>query len=165
MSITYKPTIDSAYYRTLIDRYYRQRPLLLRLPMQFGLLLLALLGFAVWGFGSDAEWKETMVILVLVWPVVTFVGVSTTKWGVLQRLRRKPDFGKDVEMLVSDDGISAGNRRWEWSAYPRSARFPDGILLMRTGAIRWLPDSAIRAGSADEATRLVDSRTALRHIA
>ena len=165
MSITYRPTIDSAYYRTLIDRYYRQRPFLLRLPVQFGLLLIALLGFVVWNPESDPAWKGTLIVLALVWPVVTFLGVSTTKWAILRRLCGKPDFGKNVEMRVSDDGISAGNHHWGWSAYPRSARFPDGILLMRNGAIRWLPDSVILAGSADEATRLVDSRTALRRIA
>jgi hypothetical protein len=40
MDVTYNFRVDATYYRTLIERYYRQRPLLYHLPVQFGLVAL-----------------------------------------------------------------------------------------------------------------------------
>ena len=42
--LVYKFRADAAYYRTIIDRYYGQRVFLLRLPVQYGIVSLAIVG-------------------------------------------------------------------------------------------------------------------------
>ena len=42
--LVYKFRADAAYYRTIIDRYYGQRAFLLRLPVQHGIVSLAIVG-------------------------------------------------------------------------------------------------------------------------
>ena len=169
MDITYRMVVDPAYCHAIIARYYRQRHFLLWLPVQFALPLVPLVGVWIYGQQINASWSTTVGMLLLVWPVVAIACVYVIKWGILQRLRSKDDFGNEVTMVVSEDGISAHGQhvqgKWAWAAYPRSVRFPDGILLLRRGAIRWLPDSAIQTGDAKEATNLVGSNTVLRHIA
>jgi hypothetical protein len=55
--------------------------------------------------------------------------------------------------------------RWRYDVtYARAVRFPDGILLLRKGAIRWLPDRSLETGSVDEAMTLVRSKLPLRVI-
>jgi len=57
MEVTYKFSVDAAYYRTLIGRYYRQRPFLFHLRVQFGFLALIITGAFVLAFDSPPETK------------------------------------------------------------------------------------------------------------
>ena len=70
---------------------------------------------------------------------------------------------------MSADGLVGSGRhvegKWAWAAYPRAVRYPDGIMLLRTGVIRWLPDSALTVGSPVDATTLARSNSALRELA
>ena len=163
MKVSYNFSADAAYYKSVLDRYYRQRPFLFRLPVQFGILALLIAGCLLLMANSIT------LIPLLIGAAVLVTGVLVTKAGILLRLRSKAEFGEDVSVVISDDGVEANGRHtkgtWQWAAYPRSVRFPDGILLIRAGTIRWLPDSAINGGTADEATTLVASKTVLRRIA
>ena len=62
MEVTYKFTIDAAYYRALIERYYEQRPLLFHLRVQFGILaLIVSSGFFV-GIESPLDIKGPVAL-------------------------------------------------------------------------------------------------------
>jgi hypothetical protein len=163
--ITYKFYMDAAYYRTVIDRYYRQRPVLLQLPVQFGFLAALVICVYLWNTASSRAAAE---IALLIGVLILVGGVRLTKLGILRRFKKHADFGSEATVILSSDGLAAsgpnGQRHWAWSAYPRSVRYADGILLSRAGVIRWLPDLAIQQGTPDEATALVASKTALRRV-
>src|SRR5271156_2175459 len=162
--LVYKYRADAAYYRTVIERYYGQRSFLLRLPMQYGILSLAIVG-AFLGF-TGLSTRTAVGIGTLVVIVSTASLIALTKISILWRFKRRPDFGAEATVTVSKEAIVSSGRhaegKWGWQAYPRSVRYPDGILLMRRGVIRWLPDSALQRGTAADATALVKSKTVLK---
>ena len=164
--LVYKYRADAAYYRTVIERYYGQRTFLFRLPMQYGIVSLAIVG-AFLGFkGMSTRIAVGIGFLVVV--ASTMGLVALTKVSILWRFKRRADFGAEVTVTVSKDAIISSGRhaegKWGWQAYPRSVRYPDGILLMRRGVIRWLPDSALQEGTPADATALARSKTVMREI-
>jgi hypothetical protein len=168
MSITYKFDFDDAYCETLIEHYYRQLPWLLHLRVQFSILMgvfaVAWLVFR----GKEASWIE--VLAVVASAVAGVLGcVFVVKRGILAKLKSKRDFGLETIITISDLGLIASGgsfkNKHDWSAYPRAVRFADGILLRRPGVIRWLPDKALQNSCLPEqATKLVSSKTSLRHL-
>lgn len=166
MQIIYRTQVDAAFYRALITRYYRQLPFVLWLPVQFGSLglVVAVLGFwLVSDHALGAIW-----IWVVVGILVSIGGVILTRRGIVSRFKRKADFGTESTVILSEKGIMAhGNQvegKWTWAAYPRAVRFSDGILLLRRGVIRWLPDADIQEGDISSATDLVATKTAMRYV-
>jgi hypothetical protein len=166
MDITYKFTVDATYYRTLIDRFYRQRPLPLRLTTQFGLLAL-IVGVTFIAFAPSFVRFKVWVALAIV-ALVLFGGVALTKWSIYRRLKRRADFGTEAMLTMSGAGLvgsgSKSKGEWSWAAFPRAVRYADGIMLLRRGVIRWLPDSALMVGTPADATALVRSKSALREL-
>jgi hypothetical protein len=167
MAVTYKLTIDKDYYRKLIARYYQQRPFFFQLPVQFGAIALALAASLTFGFGTPS--LEVVSFAASVGTLVYFGGIALTKWGIFQRFRFRADFGTEVTVTMSDTGLPATGRHvegtWTWEAYPKSVRFQDGLMLLRPGVIRWLPDAALIAGTVEEATAAARAKSALREVA
>jgi hypothetical protein len=164
--LVYKFRADAGYYRTIIDRYYGQRPFLFRLPVQYGIVSLVGVGFILW---STDSLSRTAVGIAMITAVLLMLGmVALTKLGILHRFKRRADFGAEEVVTVSENGIAASGHhaqgKWEWPAYPRSVRYPDGILLLRRGVIRWLPDAALQDGTPADATALVKSKTVLKEL-
>jgi hypothetical protein len=164
--LVYKFRADSAYYKTIIDRYYGQRALLLRPAVQYAIVSLAIVGafLAFKGLFTRAAVGIGMVVITL----LTASMVALTKMSVFYRFKRRADFGAEVIMTVSKESISSSGRhaegKWGWQAYPRSVRYPDGILLLRRGVIRWLPDSALQEGTPADATALVKTKTVMKAL-
>lgn len=166
MTITYRILANAAYYKTLMDRYDLQRVRWQKFSFQY--TALGLFIAAVYFLMTPPMTEKSFVYSLAIGAFVAYGSLLITKLGLFWRLSRRPDFGQEHEVVVSEEGITAigahvkGN--WSWPAYPDSVRFPDGILLMRRGAIRWLPDAAIANGDARTATALVASKTTLRHL-
>lgn len=166
MAITYRIRAEAAYYKTTIDRYDQQRPRYLRYSTQYGIagLILAI----IWASMTPPLTEQVIFQSLAIAAIVAIGSVFITKLGILWRFKRRTDFMQEHEVVVSEDGISAVaphvKSSWTWPAYPYSVRFRDGILLMRKGAIRWLPDTAIMDGDASSATTLVASKTTLRRM-
>lgn len=162
--LIYQFRADAAYYRTIIDRYYGQRTFMLRLPVQYGIIALAILGIFLGTRRSPS--RASVGIAVGAALLLTAGMVAATKIGILHRFKRRADFGAETTLTVSREEITSSGRhaqgRWGWQAYPRSVRYPDGILLLRRGVIRWLPDAALQQGTPADATALVKSRTVMR---
>jgi hypothetical protein len=167
MDITYKFSVDAVYYRTLIDRFYQQRPVPLRLTTQFGFLALILGGTFLSVVVAPLGFKVGITLIIVA--LVFFGGVALAKWCVYRRLRRRADFGTEVTLTMSAAGlVGSGPQaegKWSWSAYPRAVRYSDGIMLLRRGVIRWLPDSALLVGTPEDATALTRSKSALHKLA
>ncbi|HEY3849474.1 MAG TPA: hypothetical protein VGL87_00780 [Steroidobacteraceae bacterium] len=167
MNIVYKFSVDAAYYRTLIDRYYQQRSFPFRLTTQFGLLALIFGGTFLSVVGAPFRFKVGIALATAA--LVFFGGVALTKWGVYRRLRRRADFGTEVTVTMSAAGLVGSGAQaegtWNWAAYPRAVRYSDGIMLLRRGVTRWLPDSALVVGTPADATALARSKSALHELA
>jgi hypothetical protein len=164
MEIVYKYRVDAGHYKTIINRYYSQRPLLLRLPVQYGIFAILLIGLFLWKANSVSP---VLIAIVLLAALMIVLGlVALTKLAILYRFKRRADFGAEATVTISDAGIASSGRhmegKWDWRAFPRSVRYPDGILLLRAGVIRWLPDAAIQNGAPEAATALVRSHSELR---
>ena len=168
MSIEYHVKGDADYFRTVRDRYYRQRPFLLRLTSQFSILGACLILPWVYAWVTETPWKDGAKFGIPVGIGVAIGSLYLTKALILARLTGR---GKNSEgtVTLSEDGVTGRGQRGQtlqfWTSYPRAVRFFDGILLLRGGVIRWLPDSALRQGTAEEATALVAAKTQLRRIA
>ena len=165
MQTEYRLVFDSTYCRQMIGRYYRQRPFIVRPLAQF--IVLAVLSLLAWlaVLGPHGSWAMPVILALC----LCVAGPVLVKMGVLLRMRSRANFGTAFEVTVSDSGISASGAqtsgRWEWPAYPEAVRFPDGLLLLRRGVIRWLPDSGVVQGSPAEATEIVSAKCKLRHVA
>jgi hypothetical protein len=167
MDVTYRHRVDVSFYRTLVDRYYRQRPLPLRPVVQFGVLALTVAALIL---GAAHERTPVIVGTSLgVAALILFGGVYLTKLSIIQRFKSRADFGTEATIVLSEAGIAShgahSEGKWAWAAYPRAVRFPDGILLLRRGVIRWLPNSGIQGGDANAAAALVARKTKMRNIA
>ena len=164
MSITYRILANAAYYKTLMDRYDQQRPRHLRYSTQYGIA--GLIFAAIWALMTRPLTQQVIFQSFAIGALVAIGGAFITKIGIVWRFSRRADFGQEHEVVISEEGVAAVGThvesKWSWPAYPRSVRFSDGILLMRKGVIRWLPDTAIVIGDATAATAMVESKTTLR---
>jgi len=166
MAFSYRFAADAAYYRIVIDRYYRQLPVVLWLPVQFSFLAaISIGGFAL---VTDATWTSAPIALIAGAAIVVG-GTTLTKQGILLKYRIRPSFGKDSSFSVDGDGVvglgTNSATPVPWNHYRRAVRYSDGILLLRPGAIRWLPDAALTEGTSSDITALVASKLPLRTIA
>jgi len=58
MSISYHIKGDAGYFRAVRERYYQQRPFLLRLTSQFSIVGVCLVVPWIYAWASDAAWKD-----------------------------------------------------------------------------------------------------------
>ena len=166
MKIMYRWRYDAAYYRTVIDRYYRQLPFVLHLPTQFTLLWVLIVAVS-WNI-TDTTLTE-FILWALPMGAIGVPGlVILTKKAIFLKYRARASFGSEACYSLSDSGgqiqQQSGASEFPWSTYARAVRFSDGILLLRRGAIRWLPDQSLESGSIDEVLALVQSKLPMRMV-
>ncbi len=164
--ISYRWRYDTRYYRVAMDRYYRQRPWVLHLWVQFALLWLLSIGISTaLGGGID---KRSIIWWVLGGVVGVPLLVSITKQGVMLKYRLRKSFGSEASYSMTEAGVAIHGASlggsYPWSAYSRAVRFSDGILLLRAGIMRWLPDESLSEGTATAATALVESHLPMRRL-
>ncbi|MGH8260235.1 MAG: hypothetical protein ACREUG_11145, partial [Steroidobacteraceae bacterium] len=155
-TVHYRWRYDAAYYGAAIERYYQQLPRILHLPVQF---TIAWLIGVLYSLTTHARIGN-----ILGWAAVTgAVGIPgavfLTRQGIRLKYRHRSSFGTEAEFFLSKSGIRISqkslNGHYPWAIYARAVRFADGILLLKRGAMRWLPDSALQSGTVDEALALV----------
>ena len=167
MSVSYHIKGDAGYFRAVRERYYQQRPFLLRLTSQFSIVGLCLVVPWIYAWASDAEWKDGASVGI---PAGILVAVGFYYLTNVLILAKLQGGGKSTEgtVTLSEEGVSGRGQHGQslqyWTYYPRAVRFSDGILLLRPGVVRWLPDSAIKEGTADDATTLVASNIGMRRL-
>ncbi len=144
MEVTYNISINESYYRTLIDRYYRQRPFVFRLPIQFGILAFA--GATAFGFLIIAPLGTRVVFALVIAASIFFGGVAVTKWAIFQRFRYRADFGAIASITMSEAGLRASGPhvqgKWDWAAYPSAVRYPRFVNCgRRSRVVRCIPST------------------------
>lgn len=167
MIARYQYVFDAPYCRKVISRFYRQRPFYLKLHYQFAAIA-AIVLLAWYSTRVTPQSPKTLLIAVSSAAAAVLIGIFLVRASVMTKLRGTKEFGKEVTIALSEEGLEAigpnGHSVVKWKAYPKSVRFRDGILLLRGGVIRWLPDSAIAEGTVQEAWALIQSKTTSRSI-
>jgi YcxB-like protein len=168
VTLRYRYLFNAAYCKTVISRFYRQRAFYLRLHYQFAAIALILL--LAWSLTqAAAEHSSRAPFIALCVTGAAILGfMFLVRFAIMFKLRKSREFGKEVTIALTDEGLEAsgsnGRSSVKWSAYPRSVRFSDGILLTRGGAIRWLPDSSLEEGDVQDVIALIRGKTTLRSI-
>lgn len=159
--VTYTWHGNDRYYSTVVDRYYRQAPAPLKLWVQ-ALGLWVVFGAIAVSTESDIttrfEWLAALTIFCLIFPYVV-------KRGIVLKYRLRSTFGGETTFKMTPSEVEVvgpGSGHFAWTVYQRAVAFPDGIMLVRRGGIRWLPNDALREGTQEEAIALAQSRLPLR---
>jgi hypothetical protein len=168
VSYTYRFTFDEPYIRTMIERYYRQRPVLLRPAWQ-----LALLGVVMTIWLSVLPISDNPIPFLLVagslYAIFAIGALAALRAMVYQKFRYTSSFGKTTTCVLSEEGLSilAPGRTHvvDWWKLESGVCYPDGILLLRRGVISWLPDAALQGAARPDVVALVGSKIRLRDIA
>jgi hypothetical protein len=163
MGIQYAWHSDDRYYATVVKNQYRQLPLLLRLRSQAIMIWIVLSGFTL---SSDLDFRTKWIFLGF---ITSFVCVfpSLVKRGIILKYRLRPTFGAETTFKMGDNEVvitGPGAGRFLWNVYDRAVHFSDGILLVRKGGIRWLPDAALMEGTPDDAIAIVRSHLPVREL-
>lgn len=162
MEIRYKWRADEKFYSTVVDRYYAQVALPFRLRSQAILAWIAL-NFPLLLI-EDVDLQSKIIWFVAV-TVFAIVFEPLIRWAIIFKYRLRPSFGSESTFSMNETGVTltgAGAGIYPWTVYRRAVRFSDGILLTRPGALRWLPDSALTAGTAGEAEAFIRRKMPLR---
>jgi hypothetical protein len=164
MAIRYEWRGDQRYYSTVVDRYYKQAPLLFHLRFQAIVIWIILTGPLL--LIEDVD-LQTKVIWLALATAFAFAFTTLIRWGITLKYRLRPSFGSKTTFTMNADevvvtGVGAGH--FPWAVYRRAVRFSDGILLARPGAIRWLPDHALTEGTTSEALEIVRQKMPLRDL-
>jgi hypothetical protein len=164
--IRYHWHYDADYYSMVMKRYYGQLPRMRQPATQYTLLWLAgLLCFAVAFRPSPLK---LLVGGILVGAVAIPAMTALTKIGIKFRYLMRPSFKTEADLFLSSGGITISqkslNGTYPWTTYAGAVRFHDGIMLLKRGGIRWLPDAALVSGTSEDAMQLVRTHLAVRII-
>jgi len=166
MSISYSFVADWAFYRTAFARYRRQAPNRHRKLAVISLVALALACAWIYARATHAFWGAIPEFTLVGGIIGGIVGFIIGKLLLPIRLKRSPEFGTKVTVVLNDEGLIASGpdvqTTLNWPAFTRVARHSDGILFLRGRVLRWLPDTALQNATPEEATSFVRSKTSPR---
>jgi len=178
MTYTYELRLDEPYFRTMIQRYYRQRPMLLRPLWQLALLGGLILAVSVWVPFEGSRVGFTLALLVL-YCVAAAVALAVLRALAFQTYRYSSYFGGTSLCQISGLGLHIAGA-WpehtvDWAAFKSAVRFPDGMMLLRLvperalGGLKysacWLPDAALREANPSDVDRYVRTKVRVRDVA
>jgi hypothetical protein len=178
MTYTYGLHLDEPYFRTMVDRYYRQRPVLLRPKCQFALVGLLMLVVCLWMAPDGRRVGFTLAMLVL-YCVAAAIGLVIIRTFVFQSYRYSRSFGSTSLCTISDRGLQFAGTDFQhaidWAAFRSAVRFRDGMMLLRfvpdpafggsKNSACWLPDTALKQSNPSEVDRFVRTKIRVRNVA
>ena len=136
---------DDGYYATVVNRYYRQVSLPLRLGVQAASVRIITSAVAIF---SDID-LVTRCVWLAVSAAFSLAFPYLVKRGILLKYRLRTTFGAETTFKMNATGALIGGPgagRFPWNVCDRAVSFSDGLLLVRKGGIRWLPHEAIKEG-------------------
>jgi hypothetical protein len=163
MGIQYSWHSDDRYYSTVVDHQYQQLPSLLHLRSQAIIIWIVLSGLTL---SSDLDFRTKCVFLGFI-TAFACVFPLLVKRGIMLKYRVRPTFGAETTFRMIDNEVvitGPGAGQFPWTVYDRAVHFPDGILLVRKGGIRWLPDAALTEGTAADAIAMVRTHLPVRDL-
>jgi len=162
----------------MIERYYRQRPILLRPKWQFAFLGVVVLLVAL-SIPWDGNRAAFTIVMLGSYCVLAAIGLAVIRVFVFQTYRYSSYFGTSSRCTISDRGLQVSGG-WpdytvEWAAFRSAVRFRDGIMLLRLVperalgglkyAVSWLPDAALQQSSPSDVDRFVGEKMPIRDVA
>lgn len=163
MDVQYAWQSDDRYYATVVKHQYRQLPSLLRLRSQAIIIWILLSSISL---SSDLEFRTKLVFLAII-TAFACAFPPLVKRLIIFKYRLRPTFGAETTFRMLDNEVvitGPGAGRFLWTVYRRAVHFSDGILLVRKGGIRWLPDSALTEGTPGDAIAIVRTHLPVREL-
>ena len=118
-----------------------------------------MVGVVVVALSERPSAASLVVGALIVGAIAIPVAAVLTNMGIKTRYLMRPSFGTDADLVLSAAGVTISqmslNGTYPWTTYTRAVRFDDGVMLLKRGAIRWLPDSALVSGTVEDALQLL----------
>jgi hypothetical protein len=163
MVVQYSWRSDEQYYANVVTHQYRQLALVLQLRSQAIIIWIVLSGVVLsWDLASRTKWVSLAFVTAF-----ACVFSPLMKRLIVLKYRLRPTFGAETTFSMLDNEvviIGPGAGRFPWTVYDRAVHFSDGILLVRKGGIRWLPDGALMEGTPGEAIAIVRAHLPVREL-
>jgi len=165
---SYHVTKDRAYWHTAFGHYQRQRYFLLRPRVQALIhpIIFGLFTLVAWRFlpGTELLFGSLFALMVVLSAIQGFLLSHLRLMRFVERYA-----GERSTYQLSEDGLAIdeplGHVDLLWEVFPRACRFSDGILLLGSHLMYWLPDASLEGSMPDTATELVKTKTVLRNVA
>ena len=116
---------------------------------------------------SDLDFRTRWVFIGII-SAFAFIYAPLVKRGIILKYHLRPTFGAETTSRITDNEVvirGPGAGQFPWTAYSRAVRYSDGILLVRKGGIRWLPNAALKEGTPGDAIAIVRTRLPVRDLA
>jgi hypothetical protein len=166
----YRFSYDDAYVIDFASRYRRQRRAypwftVVRVVCIAGLVALLAVIVVLAVRQPNREWLALLSLsLVPLFFIVLLLLGPRLDFALLKRgIRKSPFFGCEVQIAVSDAGVSVDTPKSQlslsWSAYTRAKRLATGFILFSgPSPAHWLPDRALVAGTVGDVERLLTAK-------
>jgi len=164
MGILYSWHTNDQYFATVVKNQYRQLPFFLHLRSQ-AIMMWIVLSAITLSAGLDARPKW---ILLAGFTIFSCAFPYLVKRGIIFKYSLRPTYGAETTFRMATHDVvitGPGAGRFPWTVYDRAVHFSDGILLVKRGGIRWLPDAALQEGTPDDAIAMVRNHLPVREIA
>src|SRR5688572_2416210 len=147
---TYQLTLNEPYFRVSIARYYQQRSFWLRPETQFAAIGVVTVVAAIWLAPVGVGRVGFIIAMSMLAAVFAIGGLIAVRVLVYRKFRHASYFGAASTTMLTDEGVAVRGSRGEnvtaWSKYQAAVRYFDGIMLLRQGAMWWLPDASLANG-------------------
>jgi hypothetical protein len=165
MAVTYLLRFDDSYgveslkrHRAIVMSRWARWPL--KILCALGMTALAALGLTIKSyvvFGTAIGF----LALLLFAPQLDYLIVR-------RRYRKHAQYGSDVNVELSEDGLKVASRdsdsNLRWSSFTSAAGFEDGLILyLAPWHYVWLPDSGVQSGDPAQARTISGARVAKYH--
>jgi len=166
LSIEYRYVVDESYLRESLRRSRTKLPWLIRPSVVVPATIAA---FSVACFLLLQAGLTLLIVPVVIAAACGIVGSlaapAVLRRAVLKLAKKGLDFGREVTTILSEEGLEStaplSQGTTKWAAVEGAIRHADGIVL-KIGPMRmWLPDSALRGSTSQDATSFVLSKIKL----
>ncbi len=162
----YRVSYNEEYILSSLEQYRRQRkvyPWFIALKIVCALGLALLISIVVYGALTFAGRSGPLVLISLVLVVFLLLLVQGPRLDYMllkRRLRKSPFYGDEINIIVSEEGMSFETPRsktsLKWSAFTYARRGAHGFLAFTDPkAAHWLPDSSLTSGVPAEVELLL----------
>lgn len=163
MSIEYRYVVDESYIRESFGHSRTRLPLFFRSSVVVPAMILAVsIGWYVLYQAGLNSLILPLVIAAIVAAAGNLIMPVLLRRAVLKHVKRRPDFGREVTTILSDEGIEStaplSQGIIKWAAVDGAIRDTEGIVLKIGPMKMWLPDTALTGSASHNATSFVSSK-------
>lgn len=154
----YRVSYNEKYILSSLEQYRRQRKvypwfIAVKIACALGLaLLIAIVAYGALTFTGNSGPLALISLVLVVFLLLLVQGPRLDYMLLKRRLRKSPFYEDEINILVSEEGMSFETPRSQtslkWSAFTSATRVAHGFLAFTDPkSAHWLPDSALTSGA------------------